>query len=76
MSTALVSAHAPAILAALQANPEGLTDCELAAITGLSPHVANYHRRKMQRAGLITYCGCRHIAGVNTPPTVWRCANG
>jgi DNA-binding transcriptional ArsR family regulator len=76
MSTVVSSTHAPAILAALQAHPEGLTDGEIAEATGLTAQVASYHRRKLQRAGLITYCGCRHIAGVNTPPTVWRCANG
>lgn len=76
MSTATISTHAPAILEALRANPDGLTDMELAAIIGLTPHVVNYHRRKLQRAGLITYCGCRHMPGVNPPPTVWRCANG
>ena len=76
MSTATVSTHAPAILEALRANPDGLTDMELAAIIGLTPHVAGYHRRKLQQAGLVTYCGCRRMPGVPVPPTVWRCANG
>jgi predicted transcriptional regulator len=76
MTTLAKGTHAPAILAALQANPNGLTDGEIAAAIGVTSHVANYHRRKLQKAGRVTYCGSRQVPGVNTPPTVWRCANG
>ena len=76
MTTLAKGTHAPAILKALRANPEGLTDMELAAIIGLTPHMVNYHRRKLQKAGQVTYCGSWHVPGVNTPPTVWRCPNG
>jgi hypothetical protein len=76
MTTLAKGTHAPAILDALRANPDGLTDGEIAAAIGVSSHVAGYHRKLLQQKGLITYCGCRRGTSAKTPPTIWRCANG
>lgn len=41
------------VLAALRANPEGLTDFETAALTGLQQTSAGKRRLELQRAGLV-----------------------
>lgn len=67
-----MSAGQLAALRALAAHPDGLTDFELAAITGRQQTSIGCRRKDVCRAGLAESTGNTRPSPTGSPATVWR----
>lgn len=59
------------VLDCILSRPEGVTDDEVAKLTGLSPHQTRHTRRKLERLRAVKSIGTKKKPGSRQPANLW-----